>query len=68
MIIGVTYIELHFASGFQKYMIHGIFGAKLSSRTSLYLEDILHIFDLPFIVHPESSPLEWSFPQDSRNV
>ena len=35
MIIGVTYIDLHFASGFQKYMIHVIFGAK--SRNSLIM-------------------------------
>ena len=38
---------LDFTQGFQKYMTHGVNNAKEPSRTSLYLEDVPELPDLP---------------------
>ena len=47
MMIGVIFIELEFASAFQKYIILGMLKEKLLSGTSPYLGDVLHPPEVP---------------------
>ena len=47
IMVGVIFIELDFASGFQKYIILRVFSGKLLSGTSTYLEDVLHPPEVP---------------------
>ena len=42
MMVGVIFIDLDFAKGFQKNIILEVLSDKLLSGTSPYLEDILH--------------------------
>ncbi len=51
MMVGVIFIELEFACSFQKYIILGVFSEKLLSRTSLYLEDVIHLPEVPDVDH-----------------
>ena len=51
MMLEIVSIELDFASGFRKYMIHGVIGAKVFIKNLLYLEDFLDLLDLPEVDH-----------------
>ena len=47
MMVGVIFIELDFARGFQKYIILAVLSEKLLSGTSPYLEDVIHPHEVP---------------------
>ena len=47
MMVGIIFIELDFALGFQKYILLRVFCGKLLSGTSTYLEDVLHPPEVP---------------------
>ena len=47
MMLRVIFIELDFDKYFQKYMTYGMVVVKLSSKTSLCLEDIPDHLDFP---------------------
>ena len=47
MMVGVIFLELDFARGFQKYIILRLLSGKLLSGTSSYLEDIIHPPEVP---------------------
>ena len=44
---GFGHHKLDFAQGFQKYIILLVFSEKLLSRTSPYLEDVIHLPEVP---------------------
>ena len=50
MMVWVIFIELEFACGFQKYILCGVFSEKLL-RTYLYLEDVIHLPEVPDVDH-----------------
>ena len=47
MMVGVIFIQLDFARGYQKCIILVVLSEKLLSRTSPYLEDVLDLPEVP---------------------
>ena len=47
LMVGVIFIQVDFAQGFQKSIIIGVLCEKSSSRSSIYLEDVLDLLELP---------------------
>ena len=60
MMVGIILIQLDFAWHFQKCIILGVLSEKWLSRTSLYLEDILNLLEVPEVSDGDHDG--WSHP------